>query len=153
MKFSHIIGFTSVFCVLLASCYPVNESPGRKPQGPQTGQPQPLTPEQQKAKAAEELKKKEEAKKQAELKKQEELKNGGTGSTAGGDTTNPEKTPPPSPPKDKADYQYANKVPGKEGFVFSPYNNKVIDVRDIPSGQLVQDPTYPPAEKKYFRVP
>jgi hypothetical protein len=26
-------------------------------------------------------------------------------------------------------------------------------VRDIPSGTLVQDPTYPAAEKKYFRVP
>ena len=152
MKFSHTIGFASVFCVLLASCYPVNEGPGRKPQGPQAGQTPPLTPEQQKAKAAEELKKKEEAKKLAELKKQEEPNNGGIGGTTGGGTTDPGKTPPP-PPKEKTDYQYANKVPGKEGFVFSPYNNKVIDVRDIPSGQLVQDPTYPPSEKKYFLVP
>ena len=53
----------------------------------------------------------------------------------------------------KPEYSYASKVPGKEGFVFSPYNNKVVDVRDIPSGTLVQDPTYPAAEKKYFRVP
>jgi hypothetical protein len=44
-------------------------------------------------------------------------------------------------------------VPGKEGFVFSPYNNKVVDVRDIPSGTLVQDPTYTGAGKGYFRVP
>ena len=53
----------------------------------------------------------------------------------------------------KPEYSYASKVPGKEGFVFSPYNNKVVDVRDIPSGTLVQDPTYPAAEKKYVRVP
>lgn len=53
----------------------------------------------------------------------------------------------------KSDYAFANAVPGKEGFVFSPYNNKLVDVRDIPSGTLVQDPTYPASEKKYFRVP
>jgi hypothetical protein len=47
----------------------------------------------------------------------------------------------------------ASKVPGKAGFVFSPHNNKVVDVRDIPSGTLVQDPTYPAADGKYFRVP
>ncbi len=58
-----------------------------------------------------------------------------------------------SPPEPRPDYPFANKVPGKDGFVFSPYNNKVVDVRDIPSGTLVQDPTYPASEKKYFRVP
>jgi TPR repeat protein/serine/threonine protein kinase len=47
----------------------------------------------------------------------------------------------------------ASMVPGKAGFVFSPHNNKVVDVRDIPSGTLVQDPTYPAADGKYFRVP
>jgi|AntRauTorckE6833_2_1112554.scaffolds.fasta_scaffold04474_2 hypothetical protein len=52
-----------------------------------------------------------------------------------------------------SDYPFANPVPGKEGFVFSPYNKKLVDVRDIPSGTLVQDPTYPASEKKYFRVP
>jgi transcriptional regulator GlxA family with amidase domain len=31
--------------------------------------------------------------------------------------------------------------------------NKVIDVRDMPTGTLVQDPTYSAAEKKFFRVP
>ena len=33
--------------------------------------------------------------------------------------------------------------PGKEGFVFSPYNKKVVDVRGIPSGTLVADPMFP----------
>lgn len=73
---------------------------------------------------------------------------GGTGTTnpAGSGTT------PATPPK-KPEYPYATKVPGKDGFVLSPYNTKVIDVRDIPSGTLVQDPNYPASEKKYFRVP
>ena len=68
---------------------------------------------------------------------------------------NPDATPEskPKPKAEKKDYPFANSVPGKEGFVFSPYNNKVVDVRDIPSGTLVQDPTYPQSEKKYFRVP
>lgn len=60
----------------------------------------------------------------------------------------------PKPPEKKpTSVPTAQPVPGKEGFVFSPYNNKVIDVRDMPSGQLVADPTYPASEKKHFRVP
>jgi len=50
-------------------------------------------------------------------------------------------------------YPMAIPVPDKPGFVFSPYNNMVVDVRDIPSGTLVMDPTYPAAEKKIFRLP
>lgn len=45
------------------------------------------------------------------------------------------------------------RVPGKEGFMFSPHNGKLIDVRGIPSGTLVADPTFPPSERKYIRVP
>ena len=44
-------------------------------------------------------------------------------------------------------------VPGKDGFVFSPYNNKVIDVKGFAPGALVADPTYPMSERKFFRVP
>jgi hypothetical protein len=47
----------------------------------------------------------------------------------------------------------AVQVPGKPGFVFSPFNNKVVDVRNIASGTLVADPQYPASEKKHFRVP
>ncbi len=50
-------------------------------------------------------------------------------------------------------YPVATPVPDKEGFVFSPYNKQVVDIRDIPSGTLVQDPTFPAEEKKFFRVP
>ncbi len=68
-------------------------------------------------------------------------------------STHPKESPKPPAPEKRPEYAVANKVPGKEGFVFSPYNNKVVDVRDIPSGTLVQDPTYTGAGKGYFRVP
>jgi hypothetical protein len=75
-----------------------------------------------------------------------------TPSSTASSTPAPETPKPPTEEK-RADYKFANKVPGKEGFVFSPYNNKVVDVRDMPSGTLVQDPTYTGAGKGYFRVP
>ncbi len=51
------------------------------------------------------------------------------------------------------DVPTASRVPGKTNFVFSPYNNRVVDVEGMPSGTLVCDPTYPSEEKKLFRVP
>jgi len=143
MKFRLFTGFSAALCVLLASCYPYQENPQRQKANQAAQKP---TAEQVKQQEAEARKKQEE-----ELKKTQE--------TAGGVTETPRETAPPrettSPPVEqkRTDYAFANKVPGKEGFVFSPYNNKVVDVRDIPSGTLVQDPTYPASEKKYFRVP
>jgi hypothetical protein len=68
--------------------------------------------------------------------------------------TRPSQAPPDRVyPKPKPEFPVAEAVQGKSGFVFSPFNNKVVDVRDIPAGTLVADPTYPIAEKKYFRVP
>lgn len=59
----------------------------------------------------------------------------------------------PDVPVKKVSYPTATSVVGKEGMVLSPYNNRVIDVRGLPSGSLVRDPTYDASEKKYFRVP
>lgn len=47
----------------------------------------------------------------------------------------------------------ARAVPGRAGYVFSPFNDKVIDIQGIPAGTLVADPTFPTKDKKYFRVP
>ncbi len=58
----------------------------------------------------------------------------------------------PAPPRDTP-APTAVAVKDKPGFVMSPFNDKFIDVRDIPPGTLVADPTYPVSEKKYFRVP
>ena len=134
--------------VLFASCTPYNENQGKKP----THKPAQKTvssPEQQKLQAQRDAMKEKE--KQA-TKTEDEVKP--TPSEAAGGTTpptNPTTTPPVE--EKRQEYKFANKVPGKDGFVFSPYNNKVVDVRDIPSGTLVQDPTYTGAGKGYFRVP
>lgn len=145
MNFRFSTATAAFGCILLASCYPYDESRDRRP--PPNKQDKTITSREQQdiQKQRDELKKKEEeAKKEAQ--KQEETK-----PTQPDNTT--DRTPEPEPQKpEKKDYPFANKVPGKEGFVFSPYNNKVVDVRDIPSGTLVQDPTYT-GGKGYFRVP
>lgn len=67
--------------------------------------------------------------------------------------------PAPEPPSaeafqtDQSGVPIAVPVPGKQGFVFSPYNSRIVDVRGIPSGTLVADPNYPASEKKRFRTP
>jgi hypothetical protein len=58
----------------------------------------------------------------------------------------------PEPPGG-GDYPVGVPVPEKPGFVFSPYDNHVVDVRGIPKGTLVADPNFELDEKKYFRVP
>lgn len=149
MKLRYSIGTAAFASLILASCYPVNEMPNSDPRNKMQNKTAPaLTPEQQKAKEAEDLKKKEQAKKNAEIKNTTETTSENTDAVKTEPTESKKEEP-----KKSSDYSFANKVPGKEGFVFSPYNNKVVDVRDIPSGTLVQDPTYPASEKKYFRVP
>lgn len=59
----------------------------------------------------------------------------------------------PEMPAEQGAVPFGNSVPGKEGFVFSPFNNKIVDVTGIPGGTLVADPSYTAGEKKYFRVP
>lgn len=47
----------------------------------------------------------------------------------------------------------AKPVPGKAGFIFSPYDNKIIDVTGIKPGDIVADPTSPPDQVRYIKVP
>ncbi len=144
-----IPAFAIVGCAVLAACYPVDESTPKRIADKPANKKTVTTPEQQKIQEERDRMKKEEEKKE-EAKKEEEgnssVKPDGDGGTV---------TPPKDEKKEgeKKDYAFANKVPGKDGFVFSPYNNKIVDVRDIPSGTLVQDPTYTGAGKGYFRVP
>ena len=44
----------------------------------------------------------------------------------------------------------ATKVPGQPGYVFSPYNNQIMDVRGLSSGALKRDSG---SGDKFFRVP
>lgn len=102
----------------------------------------------------EELRKKEEQRKR-ELGLMEPTETKPTDRTKPKDTTSgTELPPPPKPPDNKPKtHPVAAAVPGKPGFVFSPFNNKVVDVRGVASGKVVSDPNYPMEEKKWFRVP
>ena len=57
------------------------------------------------------------------------------------------------PENSPSDFPTARSVPGRPGFVFSPYNNKLVDVTGLKSGSLAADPQYPASERKYFYVP
>jgi hypothetical protein len=156
MKFNISAGCAALLCLAMVACYPYEDYEKRKKttRGPQPQQQK--TPEQIKTGQEDALrKKKQEETGQTAAQSDKPRETPGTPSTTGTDpgastSSNPT---PPAPVERRPDYPVANKVPGKDGFVFSPYNNKVVDVRDIPTGTLVQDPTYPASEKKYFRVP
>ena len=141
MKIASVLSCSVLAAMLAASCVPY---PDDQPvPGPDVAKNKPATEEEKKA---------EEEKKKKEEEAREQQAGGGSGTTQ---PQIPDRTPDPEPPKPEAKPQIpvARSVPGKPGFVFSPFNNKIIDVKDYPSGTLVADPTYPPADKKYFRVP
>ena len=141
--------------LLAASCTPYVEPPPEQPTDPAGRKP---TPEEQEKirQQREEQKKKDEANQTPDRDTKPE------GETPGGTTEQPKNTEgsggdggsaPEKPATPAKEIPVARPVPGKPGMVFSPFNNKVIDVKGIPSGRLVADPTYPASEKKHFRVP
>ena len=69
--------------------------------------------------------------------------------TIGGDTTLPKPLPATG---NKPKYRTAVSIPGKAGYVYNPWTNKAVDVRGIPSGELVRDPHDSNPDHK-FRVP
>jgi len=143
MRSNFLFALPVIGCLALASCYQIPDGS----RGPRSPRP---APENQNITSQDQQKIQEQRDrmKEREDKKKEEITQGNNNPAADREATSPK----PTEPKTR-DYAFANPVPGKEGFVFSPYNQKLVDVRDIPSGTLVQDPTYPASEKKYFRVP
>ncbi len=137
--------------LLAASCTPYVEPPPDAPTDPAARKP--MT-EEEKAKLKEEREKK---KKEEEADKTPDKDKKPEGDVEGGtetkQTVDPKGDGAGTPAEKKPEIQVARPVPGKPGFVFSPFNNKIIDVKGIPSGRLVADPTYPASEKKHFRVP
>jgi hypothetical protein len=47
----------------------------------------------------------------------------------------------------------AQAVPGKPGFIFSPYDNKVIDATSAEPGSIFKDPGSPPDEPRFIKLP
>lgn len=157
MNFRLTLGVAALACLVLASCTPYDESRNRKPIRRTKPNASVAAPEQQALqdqreamKAKEELARREAARIAAETTPPQPT------TTEPAPQPQPQPQPqPPAPPvvEKKPEYKYATKVPGKDGFVISPYNNKMIDVRGMAPGTLVQDPTYTGAGKGYFRVP
>jgi hypothetical protein len=143
MNLRLITTLASVGCVLLASCYPYKENQQKK-LNPKDLQKAVVTPGQQKLKEQSDK-----VKAAAKTRKKEILAPVDEPSlpSAGGEAP---KLPTAGTRKE---IPVAVKVPGKEGYVLSPFNNKLIDVTGMASGQLAADPTYPESEKKHFRVP
>ena len=147
MNLRLILPASAALFLVATSCTPYVEPPPPAPEDPAARK---RTPEEE-----EKLRKEREAMKKDEENKTPDKDKKSEGEQEGTANKNPgegEGTTP-KPPEPKSDIQVARPVPGKPGFVFSPFNNKVIDVTGIPSGRLVADPTYPASEKKHFRVP
>jgi len=127
--------------VILCSCSPYREDPipaPSAPEDPALNVKKSITDQPQK-----EIKKKRKTV-SSEVKKATKPKSTTSSSTA---------SSKPKPKPKKKVYPKATPVPGKDGYVFSPYNNKVINVGGIPSGQLVKDPEDPAEAKRFFLVP
>lgn len=151
MNFRSLTATAAFGCLMMASCYPYKETRPRSPNAPPNGKSVSAA-EQQKIKAQREaMKNREEANGETEKMKDREKENSPAGGNPDGGSIT-EKKNTATPEKEK-NWPTANKVPGKEGQVFSPYNNKVIDVSGMASGILVADPTYPESAMKRFFVP
>jgi len=150
MNLNLFTSFATIGCLLLASCYPVNEGPNDKTAANKTPDKTAAAAEARKLKDKEAAKEKE----KEELAQKETPPEKTDGSTEKPPT---EKTKGPGETK-KETYPVAIRAPGKENCVLSPYNNKLVSTLDdnnkpIPPGTLVQDPSYSASEKKFFRVP
>ncbi|MFC7339007.1 hypothetical protein ACFQY0_17555 [Haloferula chungangensis] len=53
----------------------------------------------------------------------------------------------------KGEFPTAERAKFMTDWVYSPYDNRKINVSGIASGTLVADPRYPLDQRKYFRVP
>ena len=53
----------------------------------------------------------------------------------------------------QASAQVAKPVPGKPGFIFSPYDNKIIDANGLGPGEVFPDPGSPLDAPRYIKLP
>ncbi|MCX6878308.1 MAG: hypothetical protein NTW21_31520 [Verrucomicrobia bacterium] len=132
---------------LLVACYPVAEDSPRRPVPRPKPNPPAITPNQQTTLKAPPV-----TTPEAVVRNHQ----ASAALPAAGQPKQPSSHPPGNarPPEPaQRDVPIARKAPGKEGFVLSPYNNKLILVRGIPSGTILPDAAFPASDNKYFRVP
>ncbi len=142
MKSRFLIALPLVGSLALASCYPIRDNP-RETRGPRPNSEDQNISSQDQQKIREQ---RDRMKERDERKEEIAERND--------DRTPDRQASDPKPTTTKTtEYPVATPVVGKKGLVLSPYNAAMVDVRGIPSGTLVTDPTFPASEKKYFRVP
>lgn len=155
-RFSSLTIIALVLGTIVASCVPHDEY-GRRVDKKKTKQSAQITEVKE-----QEINAKREQMRLRDEQRRQQLALRTTGTVSAGAATSGEAksatasmkpTRPPVAPKRKKNHPVAAAVPGKPGLVYSPFNNKVVDVSNIAPGTLVADPQYPPADKKYFRVP
>ncbi|MFT6862254.1 MAG: hypothetical protein ACJAVK_000811 [Akkermansiaceae bacterium] len=141
--------------LLLASCTPFPPYQGvPNPNGQQVAAPVEATKTVVELKEEEDLRKARvkanaEAKARRDALREQKDEATGGGSAGGDDVIQPIKR---NPVKRPSKYRTAMAIPGKPGFVFNPWTNKAVDVRGIPSKQLIRDPNDGNSDHK-FRVP
>ena len=139
--------FLAACSAFAASCSPYNPPP-IPPGAADPG----LNPNRQVEETTNTQQLKEAKKKKATVKKKVEKAN--SDSNAGAEAKPPSVQTKTAPEKPKVPtFPTAKKVPGREGFVYSPYDNTVIDVRRTPPGKLGKNPNDDASKKRYFRVP
>ena len=146
-------GFVVLVSMLLESCYPVDESPPYRPgRRVETNNPPVVHHEQ----VMNETRQEPPSTTGAQPRPQPKAAQPETPQPAAAPLRKP---PPPVPARDVApeapgrNSPVAQKAPGRDGFVLSPYTSKLVFVRGIPSGTVVPDQTGPPSPQKFFVVP
>lgn len=149
-------GLMALAGLLLGSCYPVDETPPQRPRRrvhpgpPPAARAEPaITPARHEAPAIT-------AAQPLPAASQAAVSPPAASQAAAAPVRKPA---PAAPAKDATpaapgrNLPIAQKAPGRDGFVLSPYTSKLILVRGIPSGTVVPDQTSPASPQKFFVVP
>ena len=133
-------GFVALAGVLLGSCYPVDESPPPRSRPRANANPPPVAHNEP---ALTEPRQEQPAPTAAAQPAAAPIRKSPPPTTA-------REAPPEVPGRN---LPVAQKAPGRDGFVLSPYTSKLIFVRGIPGGTVVPDQTSPASPQKFFVVP
>lgn len=162
ISLKRLLGLTAV-SLFLASCTalppgygwrrPAPVNPQNVPEAPVVQESRPTTSAADRKAAAERKRVRDRKRREAARRKKAQSNSSTSSSSSSSKPTVSKPTvskPKPRPTTSK--YRTAVSIPGKSGYVFNPWTNKAVDVRGLPSGQLIRDPNDSNPSHK-FRVP